>query len=320
MEIYNNKVLILDDDPFVRSMLEAILESGGYAVSSARSGREALRLFSEMPDIALIVSDMNMSEMNGLEFIREIRRHNADIPIIVLTVNKEITVALEAIRCGASDYFLKDEDVEDTLLISVSNAIEKYHLKQQNLRLMEELILKNKELERLSFLDGLTGVANRRYFDKIMSEEWGRATRSQTLLALIMVDIDCFKRFNDTYGHQCGDDCLKLVANTLDSKLKRAGDALFRYGGEEFAAILPNSNLEGVMSVAEAMRSGVADLNISHISSMVSDRVTISLGAGSMMPDRSSSPSFLIFRVDQALYSAKQDGRNCIRVAKLDKD
>ncbi len=315
MNIYNSRILVLDDDPFVRSMLEAILESGGYTVSSAKSGKEALKLFSEQYDTVLIISDMNMSEMNGLEFIREIRKINADIPIIVLTVNKEITIALEAIRCGASDYFLKDEAVEDTLLISVNNAVEKYRLKQQNRQLMDELILKNKELERLSFLDGLTGVANRRYFDKTINEEWGRAGRSKTSLSLIMIDIDCFKRFNDTYGHQRGDDCLKIVANTINSKLKRAGDSLFRYGGEEFAAILPNSTIEGAILVAEEMRSGVENLNILHISSIVTDHISISLGVGSMIPDRKSTPAFLIFRVDQALYAAKQNGRNQVRIA-----
>jgi len=311
-----DKILILDDDPFVISMVEEILDFGGYAVETARSGREALRIFSEQPDIDLILSDMNMEEMNGLEFIRAIREKNADVPMIILTVNKEITVALEAIRCGATDYFLKDENIEDTLLISAKNAIEKYHLLRQNLRLMDELIIKNKELERLSFLDGLTGVANRRYFDKTLTEEWGRAARAKTWLALIMVDIDFFKRFNDTYGHQRGDDCLKQVAQILNSSLKRNGDMLFRYGGEEFSAILPNSNIEGAMIVAQAMRSDIEKSDIPHVSSMIADHITISLGVGSMIPTYHATPSGMIFQVDRALYSAKQGGRNQIRNAK----
>jgi two-component system, chemotaxis family, response regulator WspR len=313
MNKQNDKILVLDDDPFVVSMLEAILESGGYSVETAKSGKEALRIFSEQPDIVLILSDMNMEEMNGIEIIRAIREKNTEVPIIILTVNKELTVALEAIRCGANDYFLKDENIENTLLISVKNTIEKYHLMQQNIRLMDELIQKNKELERLSFLDGLTGVANRRYFDKTVAEEWGRAARLNTWLAVIMIDIDFFKRFNDTYGHQHGDDCLKQVAHTLNASLKRSGDSLFRYGGEEFAAILPNVNIDGAMIVAESMRSGVESLNISHVSSSIAEYVTISLGVGSMIPTYHSTPSAMIFQVDRALYAAKQGGRNQIR-------
>lgn len=142
------KLLVVDDDPFVRSMLREILESGGYSVETASNGIVALEQYFSHPDISLIISDVNMAEMNGLEFIRELRKKNSEIPIIMLTVNTEISVALEAIKGGANDYLLKDENILETILLSVKKTLEKHDLKIQNLRLMEDLAQKNEELER----------------------------------------------------------------------------------------------------------------------------------------------------------------------------
>jgi len=308
------KVLIADDDGFVRDMLASILEAGGYEVRTAENGDDALEKYHYEPDIRLILSDMNMPKSDGLDLIRQLRRRQNDIPIIILTANSEIRTALDAIRSGADDYLLKDENIEDTLLISVENVMEKQRLRQENIRLLEELSQKNKALERLSFLDGLTGIANRRYFDKTMAQEWEDAIRNSTPLSLLMMDIDFFKNFNDTYGHLHGDDCLRQVANALRNAVKNFGDSVFRYGGEEFAAILPGINADRAFSVAELMRVDVAGLNIPHANSNISEQITISVGVGTAIPSPQSVSSELISRVDQALYQAKREGRNRVNL------
>ncbi|GBC60117.1 diguanylate cyclase response regulator [Desulfonema ishimotonii] len=311
----NLKILVIDDDPFVRAMLGEILESSGYAVATASDGTAGLRRYSDDPEIGMIISDMNMPEMNGLAFVKALRQKDTGMPVIILTVNTEIELALETIRSGANDYLLKDENIEDTILISVQKVLTMYRLEQQNIRLIEDLARKNKELERLSFSDGLTGIPNRRYFDEGGKQEWGRALREQIPLSLIMIDIDDFKSYNDACGHQMGDRCLQQVAHTLQRSLRRFGDFIARYGGEEFAAVLPNTPLNGALAIAETMRSDVMALNLSHPTSAISDRITISIGVSSAVPARNSDLSGLIQQADQALYQAKQTGRNQVAAA-----
>lgn len=144
----NTKILIVDDDPFVRDMLVMILDSTGYEVETAENGEDALKKYSSEQGINLIVSDMNMPGMNGIELIREIRKSDEDVPIIILTGNNEISVAIEAIHSGANDYLIKDENIQDTILLSVNKVMEKHYLKKRNLELMADLAKKNTELEK----------------------------------------------------------------------------------------------------------------------------------------------------------------------------
>jgi len=173
------------------------------------------------------------------------------------------------------------------------------------------------KLRQLSYMDGLTGVANRRYFEIKLNREWRRASRDNKPISLVMADIDFFKPYNDTYGHLNGDDCLKQVANILSETLKRPADLVARYGGEEFAVILPNTGARGVATMAKAMRAKVEALEIEHTSSLVSERLTISLGVATTMPSRSSLPSELVSAADQALYQAKKEGRNKVKISDL---
>lgn len=175
-----------------------------------------------------------------------------------------------------------------------------------------ELLLKqaNLELEKLVNIDGLTQIANRRCFDDRLKIEWERLFREQQPLSLLLFDIDCFKRYNDYYGHQVGDDCLSKIAQSVQKALARPADLLARYGGEEFVAILPNTDLNGAIIVAEQIQLVIANLNIPHQNSDVSDMVTVSLGVTSLMPDLHLSPSILIRQADTALYRAKNQGRN----------
>ena len=177
-------------------------------------------------------------------------------------------------------------------------------------RAEEELASLNKELKSLSFLDGLTGIANRRMFDTTLEIEWNHAQRDKQPLSLIMIDIDFFKQYNDTYGHTQGDNCLKIVANTLSFVLKRTVDLAARYGGEEFAILLPNTNTKQASIIAQKCRTEIIEQNILHESSKISGVVTISIGVSSIIPTGSMEPSILINNSDRLLYKAKNKGRN----------
>jgi len=168
----------------------------------------------------------------------------------------------------------------------------------------------NLELQRLSVLDDLTQVANRRRFDETLNEEWQRLSRYRAPLSLIFCDIDCFKLYNDTYGHQAGDDCLRAVAETISANCQRPGDFVARYGGEEFIVILPNTEAEGAVHLAENIREGIERLKIPHMRSQVSQYITLSLGISCVFPRADITPESLIGAADKALYEAKNQGRN----------
>lgn len=170
-------------------------------------------------------------------------------------------------------------------------------------------------LKRLSGLDALTGVPNRRFFDEMLEKEWGRAMRAHVPLAVIMVDIDRFKLHNDTYGHPAGDECLRQVAAVLKTSVHRSTDVVARYGGEEFCAILPAVDVAGAAAVAERMRHDVQAIKLAHVNNVVGHDVTISLGVAVVVPDTHSSALELVAAADEALYRAKAVGRNQVIVA-----
>ncbi len=174
-----------------------------------------------------------------------------------------------------------------------------------------DLLEANNKLEILSRIDGLTNVYNRRHFDQVLHQEWGRLKREKGELALLLCDVDYFKGFNDTYGHLGGDQCLKDIARTIDSTLLRPSDMTARYGGDEFVIILPNTRLEGAMHLAENVRDNVSRLQIRHEKSPVADHVTLTIGASSGFPDDALPEDKFIWLADKALYEAKNKGRNC---------
>ena len=178
----------------------------------------------------------------------------------------------------------------------------------------------NERLESLSVSDGLTGVANRRCFDQTIQREWTRLQRTKDPLSLIMCDVDLFKLFNDTYGHQDGDDCLKYVAKALKETAKRSADCVARYGGEEFAVIMPVTDEKSAVYVAEKIRQAVEKMAIAHSNSSVAPYITLSLGVATVVPDYHGTPELLIKCADQALYLAKSSGRNRVIVWKRPKE
>lgn len=168
----------------------------------------------------------------------------------------------------------------------------------------------NAALENLARIDGLTQVANRRTFDETLTREWLRLAREKGPLSLVLCDIDCFKKYNDHYGHQAGDECLRQVARILNSCAKRPADMLARYGGEEFVFLLPRTPLEGARILAEKARREVERMGLRHETSVVKPVVTLSLGAASLVPSACCEPEMLVRSADQALYRAKETGRN----------
>jgi diguanylate cyclase (GGDEF)-like protein len=172
------------------------------------------------------------------------------------------------------------------------------------------LRLANARLKQLSLHDALTGLPNRRQFDQTLELEWNRALRNRRSLSLLILDVDCFKALNDLHGHQAGDECLQKIANALPGSLRRAGEIAVRYGGEEFAAILPDSDLSVALAVAETMRKAVLSLEIPHEGSSAHRFVSISVGAAVMEPSHSTAPTQLVGAADEALYRAKRGGRN----------
>lgn len=185
-------------------------------------------------------------------------------------------------------------------------------LEAKILRRTRELEEANKRLAELSMTDGLTGIANRRKFDAAIVEEWSRAVRTGSTLSLIMLDIDHFKKYNDHYGHQQGDDCLRRVADVLRAGARRQGDLVTRYGGEEFCMILPDTSLEGAFESAERLRREVEELKMPHVQSDFG-MITISLGVAASTPGRDQGPAELLRLADESLYRAKSEGRNCVR-------
>lgn len=164
-------------------------------------------------------------------------------------------------------------------------------------------------------MDGLTGIANRRYFDELLDKEWKRAAREKFSMSLIMLDIDFFKNYNDNYGHQAGDDCLRKLATAIRNSLHRPADFLARYGGEEFAVVLPETNEEGALKLGRTVQANIEKLKMKHSMSSVSPHVTASLGIATTVPEPSASYDLLVTLADKALYKAKNGGRNQINVS-----
>ncbi|MDP4128288.1 MAG: diguanylate cyclase, partial [Bacillota bacterium] len=291
-------ILIVDDSLYSQRMNQALLESVGYKdILIAQSATEAYQFLDQWSidgkeTIDLILMDIIMPDVDGIEACRMIKQNQAtlDIPIIMVTSKTEKEALQSAFSVGAIDYITKPLDNIE-LLARVRSALKlKKEIdccKARESKLLEvtrQLEALNKTLQLLSSTDGLTGVPNRRHFDEELADELSRAKREKTPLSLLMLDIDFFKLYNDTYGHYQGDDCLRMVALTAQKAIKRPGDFIARYGGEEFSVILPNTNSAGAFTVAEKIRVDIENLKIPHIASNYNNIVTVSLGVSNFKP------------------------------------
>jgi len=292
-------ILLVDDAPTNIQVLNETLKDD-YRLFFATSGSEALRMVNQAPP-DLIILDIIMPDMDGYEVCRALKANAQaqNIPIIFITSMRQQEDEVVGLELGAVDYITKPFNPA-VVRLRVRNQIE---LKRQR-----DL------LARLSNLDGLTGIPNRRALDAAIDREWRRCQRSHKPVSLLMADIDHFKSFNDTYGHLAGDDCLKSVSSSLLQTLERPGDLLARYGGEEFMALLPETDAIGAQLVASKMLQAVNDLTLPHAGALADEHVTASIGVATMQPGRTTSSANLLEAADQALYQAKQQGRNRVCV------
>jgi diguanylate cyclase (GGDEF)-like protein len=318
-------ILVVDDHRDTCETLRELLEAGGYGnVRTAYSGWEALHAVRNAADgpTDLIISDLAMPGLSGIDVCRELKSDPAfrDIPILMVTGMADEGLIERAFSAGAHDFIPKPCHPGE-LMARVRAALRlKHELDRRKererdlLELTERFRGRNEELRQLAVLDDLTGIPNRRAFNLIFRQEWSRCARERASLAVILGDVDWFKAFNDTFGHIRGDDCLTRVATALLDPVRRAGDFVARFGGEEFVVLLPNTDGDGAVAIAEALRQGVEKLDLEHPGSAYG-RVTMSFGVAVTVPDPAGDPSDLITAADGALYRAKGAGRNRIVTA-----
>jgi diguanylate cyclase (GGDEF)-like protein len=296
--IQRSTILIVDDMVSNIEILEGILNSE-YEILFATNGQDALEISAEqIPDLILL--DIIMPEMDGFQVCQKLKisEKTRDIPVIFVTANNQEDDESRGFEEGVVDYITKP------VRSSIVKARVRLHLELKRYR---------DHLEALSTIDGLTGIANRRKFDETIENEWRRARRNQSLLSLIMMDIDLFKAYNDHYGHLAGDECLQRLAGRINGLCRRPADLLARYGGEEFVMLLPDMDTEGGVLMANNIQKNVAQLRIPHEYSEVADYVTLSIGVATRIPGGNQTQFDLIHTSDSLLYSAKRGGRNQIK-------
>jgi len=304
------KVLVVDDSPSMRAAVCHMLRGMNLEPVEAENGERAIELYMEERP-AIVLLDVNMPGIDGYETARRIREASPEewVPIIFLSANESDQDFNKAIESGGDDYLVKP--VGRIVLAAKIRALQRLEqMRRKLVELTSELAASNRRLEQLSQSDGLTGVANRRYFDNFLAHHMALAARQKTNLSLVLCDVDCFKAYNDHYGHLAGDECLRKVAQILQTACQRSTDLVARYGGEEFALVLPDTHRTGAAQHVRNIRQALAEAAIEHARSTVSPYVTLSIGIAAYIPGKDMKPEDLIARADEALYRAKAMGRN----------
>ena len=311
-------VLLVDDQAMVgEAVRRALLNQPDIDFHYCADPAKAITV-AEQVGPTVILQDLVMPGIDGLTLVRRYRANPAtnEIPIVVLSTTEDPAVKGDAFAAGANDYLVKlPSQIELVARIryhskAYSNQLQRDEAYRALRESQRQLTEKNIELQRLTHVDGLTEICNRRHFDEHFQMEWSRALRDQSPLSVLMVDIDDFKQYNDTYGHLGGDEALKKVASTLQSNATRSTDLVARYGGEEFALIMMTTPLAGARFMAKKLRMAVQDLQLAHVGSTVARYLTVSIGGASTIPQRGGSSLQLIEAADKALYEAKRSGKN----------
>lgn len=289
---------MVDDQPLIIRSIHKVL-ADKYQVYMAVSGQEALTFCdTSLPD--LIILDVDLPDVGGLDICQRLKVSpvTSGIPVIFITSNTSEERETACWQAGAVDFVTKP-----------INPMTLQH------RVSAQLTLKfqSDTLRNLAYTDGLTGISNRLYLDEQLAKEWRIAQRHERELSLILLDIDYFKQYNDSYGHLAGDECLRIISGCVRQACKRPADIAARYGGEEFCCVFPETNLEGAIKIAESLSRAISIANIVHEGSPTYGKITVSMGVASTIP-RNDSPNALISKADVALYKAKDNGRNRIEV------
>ncbi len=297
-------ILIVDDSKLNINFLANHLRTD-FKIRVATGGEKALEIaFSENPP-DLILLDVVMPDIDGYEVCKKLNNsiETKNIPIIFITGKTSGEDEIYGFSIGAVDYIAKPFNPV------VVKARVNTHLELKRYR---------DYLEDVSYFDGLTGIPNRRKFDEQFELMWNLSKRESVPISIIMMDIDFFKAFNDGYGHQAGDECLRRIAQALSKVVVRKTDLIARYGGEEFVCVLLNTTIEGAAQFAEKLRESIISLHIPHEGSQVDIQVTISLGVATDIPNKDSLSKRLIQAADDALYKSKKNGRNKVTTQNLD--
>lgn len=330
-EATKGNILVVDDTLANVQLLSRMLTEQGYKVRKVLNGPMALMGVQTAPP-DLILLDVNMPDMNGYEVCQLLKADQSTqgIPIIFISALNEVTEKVKAFSVGGVDYITKPFQlaevlarIEHQLMLQelqrqlqkqnflLQKKIQEHELALQELELAKAALQQaNQELSRLAIIDDLTQVANRRHFYDYLSQVWQQSLQAHSSLSLLLCDVDHFKAYNDAYGHQKGDHCLRQVARAIQQTICRSTDLVARYGGEEFAVILFDTTAALAMNLASEMQNNLQTLQLAHPKSMVDAFVTLSIGVATTIPHPDHSPELLIAIADQALYSAKEQGRN----------
>ncbi len=299
---FKERILIVDDSSLNLRVLEEELGQE-YEIQVAANGEEALSLAGGCRPPDLILLDVMLPGVDGYEVCRRLKEgpETRDIPVLFVTSRDTDQDEEYGLSMGAIDYVKKPFSIP-VIRVKIRNHLE--------LKRYRDL------LQDLSMLDGMTGIPNRRHFDEILQREYNRAVRTARPLSVLFIDIDHFKAYNDELGHLAGDQCLQEVASTLGGELRRPGDFLARWGGEEFACVLPETDTSGAYNVAQRMRRAVLGLDIRYGNEPDSQQISISVGTATLTPEDTVHPGVLglFSRADEALYLAKENGRNRVEV------
>ncbi len=319
MSKVTTRILVVDDEAPIRTLVSQVLVGEGYEVVEVASAEDALKVFRDN-HFPLVISDIRMGRMSGLELLDEIKRLRPETLVVIMSAYVSIDSAIAALKAGAYDYLIKPfEDLE--LIVSVvRRAMENIALIKERNSLVVHLKKSNKALKELSrrfrdlaIRDGLTGLYNHGYLLDALAGEVARAVRYDRHLSVIFLDVDHFKQYNDQFGHQRGDMVLRQVSQILKDEIRKT-DIAARYGGEEFVLILPETSKQDAFVVAEKIRKTIQASIANDVTDEGPTTVTISAGVASYMVDGTDANE-LIAKADEAVYAAKNDGRNAVRLA-----
>ena len=296
MEFKKPTILVVDDMTTTLLLLHDLLKDT-YEVKIAKSGTKALEILESPNDIDLILLDIEMPDINGYDVCKRIKNNETIKNILIIFITGRTSQEDEeyGLNLGAIDYITKP----------FNKAIVKLRIKNYL-----DLKIKNDMLEKLSMYDGLTNIRNRRFFDETFEKTFSEIKRDKKSLAVLMIDIDFFKPYNDNYGHGQGDETLRKVAKALEKTIKRASDFVARYGGEEFVILLKDINKDGVEAVANNLLNAIRELKITHEFSKIENYVTVSIGVSYYNSSSDITKLELLLKADETLYNVKNSGRN----------